>query len=339
MEDDRNFEALRKVVRHDGVPSGPASVIFDMFGKTRSACRSGETAAGLPDNSEIAHFRPAYMNRRVLRILDPETGDALIRPSRRRAVAVPGRCFSARSTYPDNMGHFMHDMLSRIYYQDLGAIAPGRERIIAPRFHIPMQRILFERIFEGYDIVHVPSDAALEVEELLLPANPCSTYSFNAAAISALAKRLRGIASCFSGKENFKVCVSRKDGQKGGAHGRNFVNAEAFEERMRKMGYRVVEIAKLDPDAQFRLWANCGDIVGIHGAGMMNCLMMPEGSNYAEIAGAPFDLLPHMYCRTSIVRCAMAAGHRICGLIGDMDDEGRPIIDLDRLEEILRGSS
>ena len=215
-------------------------------------------------------------------------------------------------------------------------IAPGRERIIAPSFKRPMQRILFERIFEGYEIVHVPSDATLEVEELSLPANLCSTYRFNAAAISALARRLRGIASSFSGKEKRKVCVSRVDGTKDGTLGRNFVNAEAFEERMRKLGYRTVEISRLGPEAQFRLWAGCGDIVGIHGAGMMNCLMMPEGSSYAEVAGAPFDPLPEKHMATSVVRCAMAAGHRVGGLIGDLDGEGRPIIDLDRLEEILR---
>ena len=237
------------------------------------------------------------------------------------------------------MGHFMHDILSRIYYEDLGAIAPGRERIIAPRFKFPMQKILFDRIFEGYDIVHVPSDATLEVEELSLPANLSSTYRFNAKAISALARRLRRIASSFFGKEKRKVCVSRVDGTKEGTMGRNFVNAKAFEERMRKLGYHLVEISKLGPDAQFRLWADCTGIVGIHGAGMMNCLMMPEGSSYAEVAGAPFDPLPEKYMPTSIVRCAMAAGHGICGLAGDMDCEGRPFVDLDRLEDMLLRSS
>ena len=336
MEDDRNFGAVRKIVRNADDCSGSVPVIFDMFKKKRRTTPFGKSVADISNNSNIMYFRPAYMNRRVLRILDPRTGDALIRPSRRRGIAVSGRCFSARSSYPDNMGHFMHDMLSRIYYEDLGAIAPGRERIIAPRFHFPMQRILFERIFEGYEIIHVPTDATLEVEELLLPANLCSPYRFNAAAISSLAKRLRGVVSPFSGKEKCKVCVSRSDGQKGGASGRNFVNLEDWEERMRKMGYRTIEISKLDPEAQFQLWANCEDIVGIHGAGMINNLMMPPDSNYTEIAGAPFDPIPYKYSRMSTVRCAMAAGHRTGGLIGNINGEGRPIIDLEALEAVIR---
>ena len=339
LEDDRNFGALRKVVRRNGAPSGPVSTVFGMLGNERRFVRYGDGSPDVQNGVEIVHFRPAWMNRRVLRTLDPLTGDALIRPSRKRSITVPGRCFSARSCYPDNMGHFMHDILSRIYYEDLGAIAPGKERIIAPRFKFPMQKILFERIFEGYDIVHVPSDATLEVEELSLPANLSSTYRFNAKAISALARRMRCIASSFSGKEKRKVCVSRMDGTKEGTLGRNFVNAKAFEEHMRKLGYHVVEISKLGPDAQFRLWADCAGIVGIHGAGMMNCLMMPEGSSYVEVAGAPFDPLPEKHMPTSVVRCAMAAEHEICGLAGDMDGEGQPFVDLGRLEEMLRRSS
>lgn len=335
MEDDRNFGAVRKVVGHCDTPYA-APTIIGMFGKKQRASRCCATRAETSANTEIMYFRPDNMNCRVLKILDPTTGDALIRPSRKRAVAVSGRSFSTRSCYPHNMGHFMHDMLSRIYFEELDVIAPGRERIIAPRFSFPMQRVLFHRIFAGYDIVDVPTDATLEVEELLLPANLCSTYCFNAAAISSLAKRLRSIASYFSENDKCKVYVSRRDGTKAGTVGRTFVNMEACEKRLRKLGYQVVEISKLDSGAQFRLWANCVDIVGIHGAGMMNSLMISQGSNYMEIAGAPFDPLPQKYCPTSIVRCAMASGHRTSGLIGDLNSEGQPVIDLDALEAILR---
>ena len=130
--------------------------------------------------------------------------------------------------------------------------------------------------------------------------------------------------------------MSRRDRSEGGALGRDFVNMEDYEKRMRKMGYRVIEISKLDPDAQYRIWANCADLVGIHGAGMMNMLMMPEGSKYAEITGAPVDLIPVKYAPTSIARCAMTAGHDVSALSGDLDREGRPAIDIERLETIIR---
>ena len=144
----------------------------------KSAPPSGAICAELPANLEVVCFRPPDIGRRMLQVLDPRTGRALIRRSRKGAVAISGRCFSARSGIPDNMGHFIHDMLSRKYYEYLGVIAPGRERIIAPGFAFPMRRILFERIFEGYEIVHVPSDVAFRVEELLVPANLCSQYRF-----------------------------------------------------------------------------------------------------------------------------------------------------------------
>ena len=185
----------------------------------------------------------------------------------------------------------------------------------------------------------MPSDLTLRVEELLVPANLCSQYRFNARAIAALAKRMRDIASPFSGKEKGGICVSRRDASKGGALGRDLVNVEDYEKRMRGMGYRLVEISRLDPDAQFRIWSNCQDNVGIHGAGMMNMLMMPEGSKYTEIAGAPVDLMPVKHSPTSVGRCAIAAGHDASALSGDLDREDRPIIDIGRLEAIIRRAS
>ena len=73
----------------------------------------------------------------------------------------------------------------------------------------------------------------------------------DAPAIAALAKRLREIVAPFSGKGKIGICVSRRDGSEGGALGRDFVNMEDCEKRMREMGCRQIEISRLDPDAQF----------------------------------------------------------------------------------------
>lgn len=88
------------------------------------------------------------IGNQVTGFLDAATMEALIRRPRRR-VSVEGRCFSTRGDNPRDMGHFIHDMLSRIHCEDPGAIAPGRERIIAPLFHVPVRRILFEKVFAG----------------------------------------------------------------------------------------------------------------------------------------------------------------------------------------------
>ena len=277
-------------------------------------------------------------SHRTMRFIGKHSENALIR-RKFRSIDVPGRCFSTRSDYSRNFGHFVHDVLSRIYYENLGVIVPGRDKVIAPRMRLPMQEILFRKVFEGYEILHVPPEVPLRVEELLLPGNLCHMNGFNPAAIAALAKRMRQIMVPYAGRERRKVCVSRSDGRLVEPQKRNFVNVDAYEARMRELGYDVVTVSALDPEDQFALWANTTDIVGIHGAGMMNMMMMPSGGNYTEIIAAPLGP------GTSIMRCAMAAGHQVGGIAGNAQTveggfgQDRLAIDLGRLESMLLDSA
>ena len=265
-------------------------------------------------------------HRAVLRHLDEETEEGLIRPYP-RTMAVSGRCFSTLSNTTHNYGHFIHDVLSRIHYEDLGLIAPGRDRIIAPNFRFPMQEALFRHIFEGYEIVAVPDGTALEVEELVVPANLCDSTAFNPKGVAAIRPRLRkALAQYISADAAHKVCVSRSDGKASG--GRNFMNMDAYEAHMAKAGYTVIEASSLGLEDQFRLWCNTSDIVGIHGAGMMNMIMMPAG-RYTEIT-------PHPKGPIYTVRCAMAAGHNVAGYTAAPGPEGQSVIDLGQLDSILK---
>ena len=253
-----------------------------------------------------------------------------------RCIDLPGRCFTVRCSNFWNFAHFVHDALSKIYYEDLGAIVPGRDKVIAPPMPWPMQKALFHKIFEGYEIVQAPLDISLRVEELLFPADLCGVFKgCNPAAIRSLARRMRRIVAPYAGRDGRKVCVSRRDGRPFHANEvawRNFANVDAYETRMREMGFDVVEVSAMDPESQFELWANTTDIVGIHGAGMMNMIMMPSGGNYTEIAST--------IGRICIARCAMAAGHRVGAMEnGPRDAQGCLNIDLDRLEALLLDAS
>ena len=298
-------------------------------------------AALLPDGYYCFHDASyAFENwrkkivRGMVKFTDPKSDQILVRrPGLRKRIY--GRCFSTRSDNYGNMGHFIHDILSRIYYEDIGTISPGREKIIPPLKMFPMQKFLFERIYADYEIVETPPRTALKVEELLLPRNLCSDYGVNPAAISSLAKRMRGIAAPYAGSRKRKICISRRDSQHGGVPGRKFVNMEAFEELMRKMGYDIVEVSKLGPEEQLELWANATDVVGIHGAGMMNCLFMQPGASYTEIAGAPVVSDPDHFVAHSTARCAIIAGHKVSGLVGELDHDGNPVINMELLKEIL----
>ena len=269
---------------------------------------------------------------------DPVTGTALVR-RRIPCVYVPGRCFTARFNKLTirNHAHFVHDVLSLIYYEDLGAIAPGRDKVIAPPMFMPIQEVLFRKVFEGYEIVQASPYVPLRAEELLYPVELCATpnHGFNPAAIASLARRMRRIMVPYSGKGERKVCVSRSDGRARHTNSRNFANEDAYETRMRELGYDVVQVSSLAPEDQLALWANTTDIVGIHGAGMLNMIMMPSGSNYTEIAGAAHELGGKGHCPNSMVRCAMAAGHNVGGLSASLAAQGNPVIDLDKLEAML----
>ena len=256
----------------------------------------------------------------------------LVRPHM-RSIDVSGRCFSTFGSYVWNFGHFVHDILSRIHYEDLGAIVPGRDKVIAPPLRNPISRNLFHKIFEDYEIVEAPRGVNLRVEELLLPANLCSRSAFNPLAIAELAKKLRRISSNYADNEKNKICVSREDSS--GNERREFINEEAYETLMGKLGYRILNVSKFGPEEQFALWANTTDIVGIHGAGMMNIMMMPPGGNYTEIAG----MRPGFSCPNWTARCAMASGHKV-GVQGcEPDARDRLEIDLDRLEALLLDAS
>lgn len=279
--------------------------------------------------------------RSRMHFLHPEYNDALIMPHP-NSIAISGRCFAALHNYSDNFGHFVHDILSRIYYEDLGAIAPGREKVIAPRFRFPMQKILFEKLFANYEIVHPPAKTALEVEELVLPANLCSSNQFNPLCIAALANKMRDIMSRhYSNSEKYKICVSRRDGRKGvlmernPRNSRNFINMEEFETWVEKFGYQVVEASKLKQESQLALWANTTDIIGVHGAGLMNFIMMLPCRDVTEIAGAPHPIYTNVVTPKYIARCAVAFGHRVNVVASKRDVNDDPEIDLDRLRNVL----
>ena len=271
------------------------------------------------------------------RFADPESVEGTVYLTNKHVMEVPGRCFSTLSNSFRNFGHFVHDVLIRIFYEDLGAIAPGREKVIAPKFAFPMQKALFEKIYAGYELVQAPPRTSYKVQELLLPANLCSWTRFNPKGVAALADRMRRIMAPYAANGRLKVCVSRRDSTGGfNLNERDFVNVTAYESHMRELGYRVLEASSIEQERQFQIWSNASSIVGVHGAGMMNMIMMPAGSLYTEISGYAGNQ-DYAALRSSwTTRCAAAAGHRVNGIESSHDEEGRQFIDIQRLETLLR---
>lgn len=272
-------------------------------------------------------------NLSVMHYIDPKHNDALIKPHP-KSIAIEGRCFAALHNCSNNYGHFIHDVLTRIYYEDLGVISPGREKVIAPRSPFPMANILFEKVFADYDIVRLPSATAFEVEELVLPANFCSSTRFNPASMAALANRMRKIMEPFVESRGRKICVSRRDGTNTVMR-RDFMNVDEFETRMENLGYHIIEASKINSGTQLPLWANATDILGVHGAGMMNFIMMLPGQRFTEIAGAPHPVGNRVLTTKYIARGAVAFGHQVNVVASKLDPKGRSAINIERLEGVL----
>lgn len=324
----------------------PGAVVAPKVATLRNAMLFPDGSALLPDGhycfADTSFGRPDWRRhhepRGIFRVIDQVLDDALIWIPPRK-ITVTGRCFSTLSNYSSNYGHFIHDMLSRIYYEDLGIITPGREKIIASPFRSAMQKTLFQKVFAGYEIVQTKGNAVICADELVLPANLYSLTGINPLGIVSLHERMCREMAPYVESNKRKVCISRRDGNRKIILGRDFVNSAMFEDRMREMGYMVVVASELGPEAQLSLWANTIDIVGVHGAGMMNMIMLPKGSNYTEIAGAPIEqnswFVGNPY---TTIRSAIAVGHKVSGIAGTLDEQGQPMIDIDRLVGIIAAS-
>ena len=174
-------------------------------------------------------------------------------------------------------------------------------------------------------------------KESLIPANLHQLVGFNAKAVESLARRMHHIMKPYVGTRKYKICISRSDGVD--QHlGRDFVNTKAFEKLLRDSGYLIVEVSRYDLDAQLELWANTTDIMGVHGAGMMNMIMMPQGGNHTEIIGASYINKQgnEVYGNKEILFSAIAAGHRVRAITSKRNKEGRPEINLEKVRTLVK---
>lgn len=100
--------------------------------KLQGAVVFGNGAILLPEKRLIVGgktmFEPPdfFLRAKEIVYFDRSRDSALIQ-RHMRCMDLPGRCFTANRGKFWNFGHFVHDVLSLIYYEDLGAIVPGRD--------------------------------------------------------------------------------------------------------------------------------------------------------------------------------------------------------------------
>lgn len=89
-----------------------------------------------------------------------------------------------------------------------------------------------------------------------------------------LNRRFRGGRS--TGKKRFYI--SRSD-----ARIRKVLNEEELEPILKAYGFETVRPEHLSLREQIDMFAECEMLIGIHGAGLTNCLFMPSGGNVVEL--------------------------------------------------------
>ena len=111
--------------------------------------------------------------------------------------------------------------------------------------------------------------------------------------------------------------------------GRRFANLAAFEGLLRDAGFRFSLLGELSPAETVDLLSRAGTVIGIHGAGLLNALLAPDGVHVIE-------LWPHPRAWRSIAMVLAACGIRhtvVRSLAPGADGLGR--IDIDRVRGAL----
>lgn len=228
-----------------------------------------------------------------------------------------------------NFGHFIHDTLSQLLAYDAVSRKLGRRPIplLTRSFKYPMQSFLFERLV-------CPLSEAVFMQGRAVEARRCYASSralrgweglVSVDAFRHLRDRLRGLVPEGAGED--KVYISRGDSKV--EDGRKFANLAAFEGLLRDEGFRFSLLGELSPAETVELLSRAGTIIGIHGAGLLNALLAPDGVHVIE-------LWPHPRAWRSIAMVLAACGIRhtvVRSLVPGADGLGR--IDIDRVRGAL----
>jgi capsular polysaccharide biosynthesis protein len=174
-------------------------------------------------------------------------------------------------------------------------IDPSQYVVVLPEDYPPYVVETLE-MFPFADTLLLPRGRALKARSLTFVANPRSAH-FNPAHLRQLK---RTILEHFDGPapEAERLYITRRD-----APLRRVENEDEVIEALERYDFSVIDPAALTFREQVRRFSRCRVVVSVHGAGLTNCLFMPEGGRVLELyrAVAPTnDGMNPCYWRLSV---------------------------------------
>ena len=228
-----------------------------------------------------------------------------------------------------NFGHFIHDTLSQLLAYDAVAERVGRRPVplLTRSFRYPMQAHLFEALVGPLSEAVFLQGRAVEVRHCYASSRALRGWEglVSVDAFRHLRRRLRELVPDGGGEG--KVYISRGDSKV--QDGRTFSNLMPFEQLLRDRGFHVALLGDLSPTETVRLFAGAREVIGVHGAGLLNVLLAPEDVHVVE-------LWPHPRAWRSIAMVLAACGLRhtiVRSLVPDADGLSR--IDVDRVGRVI----
>lgn len=254
---------------------------------------------------------PNRLKRNGIYSLDPIAQEVIfVEPSKMEEVSDPVFLFNSYHGVA-NFAHFMHDTLVQVpTFLELKARVHNITPILCseePRFNYGPMSVLFG-LCTGYDSSEGASVWSkrkfYRIKELYVPT--LHFDPFNRLVSSQAARRLYAtlrlaLAAVPTG-EGKHIYISRSDSIRGKGGREGIVsNMSGLQQMLKDRGFVSVEASKLDAFEYISFFKEGRIFMGIHGAGLLNCLLSPR-ARLIEIA------TPHIWGTDSLYVFSKAAG-------------------------------
>jgi len=208
-------------------------------------------------------------------------------------VRMDGPMFVATNFRNKNFYHFVHDVLARsLCLEAAERQLDAKLPVLMSKTEFQMQAVLSRAVF-GRRAVRHPKGAIVHLARAIIPRKAADGPNICRPAFDHLRAKLAR-AFPHNPRPRRKLYVSRKDGTNT-SFNRELANEESLQERLARYGFEVMTLSTLSPQAQLEAFTSAAVIAGMHGAGLTNMILMPEGGAVLEISGVP--LTPPLYAR------------------------------------------
>jgi len=194
-----------------------------------------------------------------------------LRSVRHSPAFLSGRWFPLLTFYPKNYAHWLMDVLPLVALLEQ---VKSEVSLLMPAVVRPFQRESLQLL----GLAHLPmrvTDPFVQVENLIFPHSAIYSGVPRREHLIKVQKRLWKGAGVEPRLQK-RIFISRSGSE------RRLVNESELEPLLRERGFEIIHAEKLSLTEQIRLFSQAQIIAGAHGAGIMNQLFAPQGTDIIE---------------------------------------------------------